>query len=282
MLRLMLAAHRELAVPPEAGFMCWLKDVYVNYSVLDWQKKSTLAALATNIVESRKFETWNLPFDDILSALVSRRPITYAEACESVYWAFARKFKPSASRWGDKNNFHCTQVAALKSMFPHAQFLHIVRDPRDVACSYREVMGLESRSPYRPKLPIECGQIAEEWVNNVNSIERGAKDLPPAQYHVVRYEDLVSAPEQILREICTWLGLDFDRQMLVFNERNKALALEPSATMDWKLRTLDPANTSRIGRHAYDMNVEQRRAVEVVAGETMKHFGYELSVMGKV
>jgi len=275
MLRLMLAAHNELSVPPEAGFMCWFKNKYGTVSAGDWQNTPTLTAFTADVVGSKKFKTWNLQAADVLSSLDLCQPKTYADACECVYWAFARKFKPSASRWGDKNNFHCTQVAVLRAMFRDAQYLHIVRDPRDVACSYREVMRLESRSPYRPEFPIDCGQIAEEWINNVNSIEREAKELPPAQYRVVRYEDLVNAPEQILREICTWLGLEFDSQMLAFNESNKALALEPSATMDWKLRTLDPANPSRVGRHAYDMNVEQRRAVEAVAGETMKRFGYK-------
>ena len=275
MLRLMLAEHKELAVPPEAGFMCWFKNKYGTVSASDWQKKGTLAAFTADVAGSKKFETWNLQAADVLSSLALCQPKTYSDACECVYWAFARKFKPSASRWGDKNNFHCTKVSLLRSLFPSAQFLHIVRDPRDVVCSYREVMNLKSQSPYRPELPIECGQIAEQWVNNVNSVERGAKDLPPAQYQVVRYEDLVNAPEQTLREICAWLDVSFQEQMQKFNERNKALALEPSATMDWKLRTLDPANPSRVGRHAYDMNVEQRRAVEAVAGETMKRFGYK-------
>jgi len=272
----MLAAHRELAVPPEAGFMCWLADKYTHFTALDWQRISTMRSFAEEVSQSRKFETWNLTLEDVLDSLVNSRPEGYAEACDSVYWGFTRKFKPLASRWGDKNNFHCTKVSLLRSLFPDAQFLQIIRDPRDVACSYREVMSLQTESPYRPRLPVECGRIAEEWVYNVSSIESAAKDLPCEQYLVVKYEDLVDSPTRTLHEVCAWLEVDFEAQILSFNEQNKLLALEPVSTLDWKLRTLEPTTSSRAGRHAHDLSSNQRDAIEATAGEMMRNFGYKL------
>lgn len=274
LLRLMLTSHPELVIPPEAGFMCWLAEKYACFSRADWCDSSKVALFCADVVGSKKFDTWNLPPREVMASFTVNTPETYAEACECVYKAFVQKTKPSATRWGDKNNFHCTKMHVLRSLFPKAQFLHIVRDPRDVACSYRDVMNRESNSPYRPKLPVASEQIAQQWVENVSNIRNAFEQMPIWQRSIVRYEDLVTSPRKTLSGICKWLGLEFDPQMLRFNEKNKAECLEPETTLDWKRRTLDPVTSNRAGRYLRDLTIEQGAGIEATAGEEMKKCGY--------
>lgn len=274
LLRLMLTSHSEVVIPPEAGFMCWLHAKYAPFSKYDWRDTSKLALFCADVAGSKKFDTWNLATRDVVASLASSRPETYAEACECVYKAFVQKTKPSATRWGDKNNFHCGRVHVLRSLFPKAQFLHIVRDPRDVACSYRDVMNLASQSPYRPNLPVNFEQIAQQWIENVSSVRMTCGHMPAWQRCVIRYEDLVNSSGETLSGICRWLGLEFEAEMLRFNEKNKAECLEPETTLDWKRRTLDPPTASRVGRYVRDLTIEERVGIEAVAGAEMERFGY--------
>ena len=46
----------------------------------------------------------------------------------AVYRGYAAKVKPEATQWGDKNNFHITEIDRLHDIFPDARFVHIVRE----------------------------------------------------------------------------------------------------------------------------------------------------------
>lgn len=274
LLRLMLTSHTEIVIPPEAGFMCWFQEKYARFSPADWRDPSNIALFCSDVVGSKKFDTWNLAREELIASLTSCGPETYAEACECVYKAFVQKTKPSATLWGDKNNFHCGRVHVLRSLFPNAWFLHIVRDPRDVACSYRDVMNLASQSPYRPNLPVDFEHIAQQWIENVSSVRKTFAQMPAWQRCVIRYEDLVNSPGESLMGVCKWLRLEFEAAMLRFNEKNKAEGLEPETTLDWKRRTLDPPTASRVARYVRDLTIEERVGIETAAGDEMKRCGY--------
>lgn len=254
--------------------MCWFQEKYARFSSADWRDPSNIALFCGDIIASKKFDTWNLARGDLMTSLTSLGPETYADACACVYKAFVQKTKPSATLWGDKNNFHCGRVHVLRSLFPNAQFLHIVRDPRDVACSYRDVMNLASQSPYRPNLPVDFDQIAQQWIENVSSVRKTCAQMPAWQQRVIRYEDLVNSPGESLKELCKWLGLEFEAAMLRFNEKNKAECLEPETTLDWKRRTLEPPTATRVARYVRHLTIEEKVRIEAIAGAEMKRFGY--------
>ena len=57
---------------------------------------------------------------------------------------------------------------SIKELFPNAYFIHIIRDGRNVACSYRDINRKKISDPYAPKLPDNIIDIAKEWNNNIN------------------------------------------------------------------------------------------------------------------
>ena len=93
--------------------------------------------------------------------------------------------------------------------FPEAQFLHIIRDPRDIALS------LEKRQWSRPlpwdkdKALLAAG-LYWEWIVRKGR-EYGAQ--LSSRYLEVRYEALVQNPRETLAPVGRFLGhdLDYDR-----------------------------------------------------------------------
>jgi len=254
--------------------MCWLWADFSGVSEGDWHKDPLREQFAAAVCATRKFETWDVPAAEIKAEMDFRNASNYAEAASSVYWAYARKKKPSATRWGDKNNFYTAHVGQLLDFFPQAQIVHIVRDPRDVACSYRELSDSPSRSPYRPNLPTDCTAIAIEWVRNVTDVQRATACLSPDQYRLVKYEDIVTTPREEVSSLCTWMGLPFEHEMLLFHQHNQQHALEPTATMDWKALTLEPITERRVGRYHDRLTADEQQTISRLAAETMKSLGY--------
>lgn len=274
MLRLMLTAHPALVVPPECGFLLWLQPEFGHWNHADFANASNQSRLSRAVLASRKFHTWQLSERAVATAIRLARPESYADACAAIYRLFAsREGKPNAT-WGDKNNYYLAHIGTIRELYSRARFLHIVRDGRDVACSYREVMAMPKVGKYHPNFPLAIAEIAKQWSSDVRSIHTQFALLTESQTMVIRYEDLVSNPAQELERICDWLGIAYNPGMLNFHEINRNRGLEPSATIHWKLRTLDPVNCGTVGRHATLLTTEELEEFTQIAGSELRHYGY--------
>ncbi|MBR8831198.1 MAG: hypothetical protein N5P05_002964 [Chroococcopsis gigantea SAG 12.99] len=93
----------------------------------------------------------------------------------------------------------------LLYIWPEARFVHIVRDPRDVAYSCIE-MGWASNTFYGIKA----------WIEAENLWERMKNQLPPEKYIEIQYENLLGSPIEVLSQICSFMGIDYDAAMLSY------------------------------------------------------------------
>ena len=104
---------------------------------------------------------------------------------------------------------HVLHLRRLGRLFPEARFVHVVRDGRDVAVSYRSVAWG----------PTTVEDAAMRWRRSVLRGRRDGERLGPDRYREVRYEDLVTDPERVLRELCAFLDLEWDDGVLHHHER---------------------------------------------------------------
>ncbi|HED66111.1 MAG TPA: sulfotransferase [Planctomycetes bacterium] len=89
----------------------------------------------------------------------------------------------------------------ILELFPDAYFLHVVRDPRDAACSMRRAA--RSWDNDFPGRPIH---IARRWVEYANRARTLASKTK--RFHSVRYEDLLERGPEELARIASWMGLE--------------------------------------------------------------------------
>jgi Sulfotransferase family len=270
LLRLMITSHPRIAVPPECGFAVWHARKYEDWRAGD----PRLDEFLTDLRISRKIETWKLNYDRLRERLVEEKCASYAAVISAVYEQFAAQFQPSAIRWGDKNNFHVKHIVDLDRLFPKALFIHIVRDGRDVCCSYRELRNPSSNSPYAPQLPIDPVAIAKEWTSNLAAVRAGFSLIAPNRVHELRYEDLVTGPEPELQKICRFVGEDFSEAMLTYAEQNRHRELEPADFLAWKKLTLEPPTAQRVGRFHRDLDSRDIKAFNSEAEPFLRHYHY--------
>jgi len=273
MLRLMLTCHRALHLPPECGFALWLQPEYGAWS--EASLEADLERFLDALFLARKFETWSLERPALREWLLrDARPRTYAELVSSVYTFHGLAHHKQAFRWGDKNNYYLNHIEELRALFPRAVFLHLVRDVRDIACSYLELAGRRFASPYAPRLAQDAAHIARGWQEDLERIHRGLESLEGWAAHEIRFEDLAARPEETLRRVCEFLGLPFDPAMLDFHVRNREQGLEPAATLEWKQKTLEPVDPSRVGRYRTELSPEQVGTIEAAARGGLRRYRY--------
>lgn len=272
LLRLMLTCHRNIVIPPECGFAMWLEQDYAAWDRAD--DEDLTQRFVADVLRSRKFETWNLQAGDLLACIRSELPGSYAELVGAVYRCFARRQKPGFTRWGDKNNYYLNHIPRLKALFPSACFIHIVRDPRSVACSYLELSEKAVDSTYAPRLETELSRIVEAWKSNIATIRSALGALAGSVVSEVRFEDLVREPEASLSTLCADIGEEFDPAMLDYHEVNRETNLEPAEFLRWKAKTLEPPQLDRVDRYRRDLTAEQIRFVERAVESELAAYGY--------
>lgn len=154
--------------------------------------------------------------------------------------------------WGDKSPTYTRHVGLLKQQFPQARFVHIVRDVRDVARSSREAWGV---SPLR---------TAQRWVDSVLEPERQAIGFE-SDLLQVRYEDLIMNPWEVVRSICTHLGVAYSDELLQLRRPSENLGDAKGLT------TILPNNS---GKGATYFKIATLEKIERIGCEGLRAFGY--------
>ena len=127
-----------------------------------------------------------------------------------------------AARVIEKTPRHVLHLEQIGACFPDAVFVNVIREPIDVASSLLGVPFETSRSVL---------SIAQRWTESVlaaAAYERRA----PGRLRSVRYEDLVRAPEDTVREVCEFVELPYAPAMLQEFGRQAARNVGRSET--WK------------------------------------------------
>lgn len=269
LLRIMLHNHSQIGIPPESHFFLWLEEKYQNWSL------NQLESYLTDLYNSTKFETWQINKTDLKSFILEYEPQSYAQLNSLVYYFYSREKNKHIQYWGDKNKLWKEKLTTTLNYYPNARYIHLIRDGRDVACSFRELGAKKMESRYAPKLPTDISQIAEKWHTNISTIYNFQKRLNPQNTITIRYEDLLMNTESELKKICTFLKINFESNMLLFY-LNKKEEIEPTEFYQWKEKLTSPPDVNNIGKYKEQLTKEEIEIFDSIAKNELKTFNYTL------
>jgi sulfotransferase family protein len=180
-----------------------------------------------------------------------------------------RRGKPFA---GDKVPEYCRYLPSLHRLFPTARSINIVRDGRDVAAATLDWM-TPTRFLGRMALWHEepVAVCALRWQRQVLEAQRGRDQVGDDRCLEVRYEELVQAPEAVLRSIAGFLDLPFDPAMLEFHKGRT----RHDPALESKDRWLPPTAGLRDWR--VELSPRDLQLFEALAGGTLAALGYRLA-----
>lgn len=109
-------------------------------------------------------------------------------------------------RWVEKSTSNEVRVEALDELFPDAKLIQIVRDPRAVFASRKRHLMC------RYGCHTKAHRLVREWNRSSQEIPRLGWN--PSRFLVIRYEDLVKNPKDVMEAVCRLGGFDFAVSML--------------------------------------------------------------------
>lgn len=271
LLRLMLDAHSQLAIPPETGFLA-LADAWTATPPSPAQFVHAVTGFPEGMPAWPDFA---LSADDFARAVGALPTFTVAEGFRAFYRLYAARWnKP---RWGDKTPLYAGRIDAIARLLPEARIVHVIRDGRDVALSL-------ARQWFSPGPDLETQ--ARYWRDIVTHTRHLGRHVP--HYLEVRYEALIVNTEEVLREICDFIELPYEPSMRHDPKRAAArlgehgarhdeagrLVLSHEARARQQASTAGPINPSKAGAWRAHFTPEQAQVFDLVAGDVLRDLGY--------
>jgi len=257
MFRLMLNAHPDLLIPGETWFLSDLMDRLP----LDGPLTADQVEDALSVIRAHwRWQEWGLDDELLNSTLRALDEPGLGDLIDSLF-----SLPAAGARWGDKTPGYATEIHRLHQVFPHAKFLHVIRDGRDVCTSLRRT-GWHGESTHA---------IAEYWSDTVQSACETGRALTDGLYLEVTYEELVLNTESVLRAVCEFLEISFDPAMLSFHET--AASNIPDRAEGHLSKTKRPPRVSDVQRWKDEQPRFRTLVFEAFAGPTLEMAGYERS-----
>ena len=269
LVRRMLGAHPAVAAPPPPHLWRIFQPLIGHYGPLDVESswRSLLEDMLAMTQVSGSHLQWKhaLTVDEVVPRI---RSTSLSGIAGALYESYAAR--EGATHWACKENNLFDHALRIATVYDQARFIYLVRDGRDVACSIRKVP-THDQHPYF---------IAQEWRDEQRKAIEVYEDLlPSGRCRLLRYEDLIEDPERHLRELCPWIGLEFEPAMLSFHEDRESRE-DAAKTEFWK--NLDkPVMSSNRAKFLTELSPADVAVFESVAGPELERLGYPLAAPQK-
>jgi hypothetical protein len=180
LLRLMLDSHPNIAIPGETGFLrLVLAHTHIPYWALGDQWYGNLG----------------MSEDDLFGRMREFYGAMFA----------ANAAASGKSRWGDKTPFHVWHLPLAARLFPDCRIVGIVRHPGAVTGSLRK------------RFRYDVTRASRHWERSTKQLVMASMELGE-RCAVIRYEDLVRAPEPVMRAVIEHVGEPWSPDVLAHHE----------------------------------------------------------------
>lgn len=244
--------------------------------------EADLVAVATRL-HRREFWAWvprNVSRDELVD-LLRESDLTPRAVFAGLLGFYAQRrggLAPGHGVVGEKTPAHLDDVPTLDAWFPEARFLHTFRDPRGIYLSELRRLrqgrwGPKARLPWIPGWmidpflgPIQLLRTTLAWRRAARLHREYQRRLGP-RYRLVKFEDLVTDPEAVIRSVCDFVGVPFEATMLEHVDvvgssfearRHAGGGFDPGAARRWR---------TEIGSAG-------RRWFSIALGRELARFGY--------
>ncbi|HZQ07705.1 MAG TPA: sulfotransferase [Anaerolineae bacterium] len=185
---------------------------------------------------------------------------TYARLFRLIEDHFAERLgKP---RWGDKTSYVERYASTIFTAYPDAKMIHMVRDPRDRYASAIK------------RWPSGRGQVGggtARWLYSVRLAAKNQKRFP-RQYKIVRYETLVTRPEETMREVCAFLDEPYDPVMFTMAGAKGFWA--KGGNSSYERFTPGIISSSAVGRYHQALSAREIAFIQTFARREMTEYDY--------
>ena len=264
LLRSMLVVGGQIAIPPETQVIHIAVRKFLSLRHIGW---ADLCRVIVSLFESHNlFHMWGVNLYPVYRKVIylPKKERCLARIVDEVFMCYAAQQFPDATVWGDQSPIYTFFLPRIFSVFPHAKYLHLVRDGRDAIASLVE----------RGRL-LKGGMSLEEatyrWVTSVERVWSLQRRLSDNQFLEVRYENLVSEPAETLKKVCKFIGVEYKASMLDFWKSPTTIEHKYN---EYHRNLSKPVFTDSIGKWTERLSPDEQQYVLAKTSGLLQRLGY--------
>lgn len=210
-----------------------------------------------------KFRSWGIPQAELharLSAL--SYPLGFAALFRQILNEVSG---PATEITIFKNGNYLFHLPVLKQQFPQLKVIHIVRDCRAIFASQQHALDSRTGKP--------MATVAMRCALTYNLAYRICTDAVRTSWFLqIRYEDLLRDTDKTLQVILDFLEIQNrgTRDIATYGERI------PDGQKHLHRNVTAPPDAARIDAWQARLSAAERRTIEIVAGDALRGWGYEI------
>lgn len=258
MLASMLGSADSCIATPESDFFIDFVFKHLGNTSAISTNKEFDSFLSANY----RFKQWQLESTDIENIPPTITFENFSGVIESTQKLFAEKHSTVTSKESiiiDHTPTNILHFNILNDLFPESYFIFIVRDPRAVYASVKDLdWGANSAL-----------QLAEEW-NEYAAMYLSIDKLFPERVTLIRYEDILVNAATELKRLCEFIGVRYSSDLL----KGEGFKL-PSYTSSQHALVGKTLDIQRIDKWKLELSDRDILLIESKSNLPMKVFNYE-------
>lgn len=254
----MFDAHPEVAAPGTS-------HLFKVFARIGWAYPGDAARLRSDVVAMFRAKVSRWAIDELsdaeLDALIAEAPGAAQAVAALMDAERAVTGKPYLFI---KENHVYDFLPFLEGVAEAPRYLHLVRDPRDMAASWKKAAVM------RGGVVRSARRWAHDQAHMLRTLDWFAGIRPAVS---LTYEELVSDGEGTLRRACAALGLEFTDTMLSFHSRSRSAQDDAARAAAWS--NLDkPLMSGNFDKFKAELSDDEIAYVEGLCGPLMARLGY--------
>lgn len=169
-------------------------------------------------------------------------------------------------RWGNNTPKDIFHIEEILSLYPDVCVVVCVRDVRDFLLSYKNrwrTTTPDNRERFKDLYhPVLTSLV---WRATVSRIPTVMAAIGESRCLLVRYEDLVSDTEAVVRRLCAAIGEEFEQNMLAVDSHNSSRESAEAGVF-----------TSSVGRWREQLEPEDARVARQLTRRHLESLGYDV------
>ena len=257
LLRRIINAHSQITIPsPE-----WIFHfVYMHlYSYGDLNNDANMTALIQDCLDIPLIKNyWSIQenAEQILNILPER-------SFRGVFVAlFMLQMKDKPTKlWGAKTPSNVFWLRTISRMFPKTKFVYLYRDGRDVSIDQVEAQWG----------PMSLYNACVLWNHYASAMIQSKPFLAEENCYEMWYENLVRNPESEIQELCKFLKIEFESNMI----NNKDTVSDKFFKQSHHISAAKPITDEFVGIYR-KLPLEDRQLQVSIMGENLRKLGYKI------
>lgn len=281
-------AHPEVATfPPDSGFFYAYYPIFDNSIYTKDEKiNRAIQVMFQNFkVDLESLDIWTkdsfFPFQDLEELFRTRMKNKETNAKNILseivfcYQTIASQLndklpKPDkAKRWLEKTTSTEIYAHEVLEWYPKAKFVHILRDPRDNYGSLKS--GWEKRySKYNDSTDRLLQSVLDRGLLGMKMAKINQEKFGKDVYKVIKFEDITTKPEVVLKDICSFLGINYYEILLVPTYFGL-----PWKGNNFEGKKFNKPSAKNVNRWRQRITEHEAKVIEFYFSQDMETWGYQ-------